>query len=126
MSTPFWIFDPSVFLENGNWYKVIPLSGMTSNEALNSVSLLVFYASVIAFLFTFNALFILIGIVLLGAIVLYYYYLDSQKPQRIQREGYSDISIGDTEAFMKHAYGDLKSCKENSEYCGFHTDTRRR
>lgn len=127
MSDPFWIFDPSVFLEDGNWYKIIPMKGMSTVEALNSLSLLVALASILAFLFTFNVTFIFIGIILLGAIVLYYYYLDSKEPLKIRYENYKPIeslSYPNTSEFVKHVYGNMKSCKENPEHCGFHSDTR--
>lgn len=126
MGDVFWINDPSILFEDGNWYKIIPMQGMTTNEVLNSLTLLVFYLTVIALVFTRSVTLLLLGIVAILAIIGYYYYQKPKlerfrnKPVRWEQQR-TDRSVSlehpDTIGFAEWVYRPPVSCKENPLMC---------
>lgn len=63
----FWLNDPSVLLRNGNYYKIVPNSNMSTNQFLNAITLIFVYLAILYILFTtdYGYIYVIIIIVIL-------------------------------------------------------------
>lgn len=69
----FWLEDFGVLVENGNFYKVIPLSSMTGVEKLNALSRLFIYLTIICLIIGCDSqTTMILGIMVLVIIILYF------------------------------------------------------
>lgn len=147
----FWIYDPTVLFRNGNWYRVIPTSDMTSIQKLNSLSLLFIYLTLICLLIIPGD-YAYIPFIIIFLIVFYYFinYTTPTVPTRPDQEYFvpnndydydydngfdcetdSDNDIVSPEpviqnnlSFAKYLYDLPETCKENSANCLRYEDMR--
>jgi hypothetical protein len=68
----FWIYDPAVLFQNGNWNKVIPQKSMTREERYNTYTRLIIYLTIIGFIIFTRKDIIYLGIILLLIIIVLY------------------------------------------------------
>ena len=68
----FWIYEPKVLIENGNWYKIIPNETMSLSQKMNSLTLFIVYITILFFIFTKDPRFIFFGFVILFIIIIKY------------------------------------------------------
>lgn len=73
----FWIFDPAALFRNGNYYRIIPSSKMTTAQVFNSLTLLVVYVSILYILFTRQWACVLVPIIAVIAIIALYFLMES-------------------------------------------------
>ncbi|CAH6420418.1 Hypothetical protein MVR_LOCUS125 [uncultured virus] len=73
----FWIYDPAALFRNGNYYRIIPSSKMTTAQVFNSLTLLVVYVSIIYILFTRKWTCVLVPIIAVIAIIALYFLMES-------------------------------------------------
>lgn len=90
---PFWIYNPAVLVQNGNWYRIFPTPSMSWTEKLNAMTRLFILLTILFLFVSFGlALLPILGIV---ALIVYYFWSINQRalPARpIVRETFSHIS----------------------------------
>ena len=89
MTTPFWFNDPSILLNKDNMLQLWPTQNMSFEAKLNAISRVVVLLSVLGFLFTRKAHFLIIGAITL-AIIFSLYKLRKQNivSSLVKKEGF--------------------------------------
>jgi len=100
-STNFWTKTPNVLLTN--WWQVFPDSTMTTDEKLNAITRLIIFLVAITYLFTQRTRIIAVGILTLGAVVVYYYVETKRTVEQFTQE--MDARVRDYEANLLSADG---------------------
>ena len=82
MSTPsndiFWIDNPVVLIDKNNWYKIIPVPNMTTNEILNAITRFCIVVIILLLIFYNNTRIILILVLVIVIVVIYYLVLTNR------------------------------------------------
>lgn len=89
MTTPFWFNDPTILLNKDNILQLWPTENMSFEAKLNAISRVVVLLSVLGFLFTRKAHFLIIGAITL-AIIFSLYKLRKQNivSSLVKKEGF--------------------------------------
>jgi len=89
MTTPFWFNDPTILLNKDNMLQLWPTQNMSFEAKLNAISRVVVLLSVLGFLFTRKAHFLIIGAITL-AIIFSLYKLRKQNivSSLVKKEGF--------------------------------------
>jgi len=89
MTTPFWFNDPTILLNKDNMLQLWPTQNMSFEAKLNAISRVVVVLSVLGFLFTRKAHFLIIGAITL-AIIFSLYKLRKQNivSSLVKKEGF--------------------------------------
>lgn len=69
----FWLQDPMVLIKNNNYYRIVPTSGMTSNQIYNSLTRLCLLIIILYAIFSKNRKYIYIPIIAIIVIIILYY-----------------------------------------------------
>lgn len=131
----FWLTDPCIFFKDGNYYKIIPNCKMTTNEILNSMTLLLFYLIIICLLLKINTKIIFILIILIILIIVYYFLFINNNNKIENHVNIDHIPLIKTQkinpnikkdniSFAKWLYDSPQTCKENSSMCLPYQDIR--
>lgn len=75
-TTKFWLEDPKVFLQNGNYYKIIPSCQMSKNEVLNALTLFLIYLGILSIVLTCSTKYLYLALIGIIIIILIYYLQD--------------------------------------------------
>jgi hypothetical protein len=80
-NTVFWLEDPTVYLKNKNYLKILPDYDMTRIEQLNAINLLAFYILVILFVLRLSnriTTFIFVGLIAITIILYFLKYYNTE------------------------------------------------
>jgi hypothetical protein len=93
MTIPFWSNDPSILFDKNEFMKIWPISNMSFEEKLNSISRMVILVSILGFLITININFLLICIITLSLIWLVYKIRKTQMVKSLQENFTHKINV---------------------------------
>jgi hypothetical protein len=83
-SPEFWTKNPNVLLTS--WWQVFPDTTMTTNERLNAITRMTIILIVVSYLLTMRTRILAIGLLTLGAIVVYYYVETKRTVEQFTQE----------------------------------------
>nr|WBF70851.1 hypothetical protein [Megavirus caiporensis] len=75
----FWIYDPMILFNDGNWYKIIPTSNMTQIEALNAMTRLFLYLLILSALLSLVVNYAYALIIAIVVIIIIYFITANTK-----------------------------------------------
>ena len=68
----FWIYDPSVILDNNKYWQIIPTKNMKLTEQLNTISRFLIYLIILLIFFKRDSVLLLLAIVAIIIIIIYH------------------------------------------------------
>jgi Ca2+/Na+ antiporter len=96
----FWSEDPNILFKSEYLFEFFPIESMTYEQKMNSISRLIIFLTIIAFIFTRNIRLLLIATIILASIFLLYTY---QKKEEIKKENLSNSEEDEIEPFGNRA-----------------------
>lgn len=113
----FWIYDPLVLFKNGNFYRFFPTKGMTLNQVLNSLTLLMIIIFVILLLFVSDYRYALIPLIIIVILVFIYFIEQSRRRKRFENfdQSRDDADDDNEDEAECRLIPDLAEC--NAEEC---------
>jgi hypothetical protein len=93
-ASDFWTKTPNVLLTS--WWQVFPDSTMTTDEKLNAITRLILFLVVLTYLLTQRTRIIAVGLLTIGAIVVYYYVETKRTVEQFTQQ--MDARVRDYEA----------------------------
>lgn len=83
----FWINDPAVLYQNGNFYKIIPISSMSTVQQLNALTRLFIYLLIIFLIIPATRKYYYLPIIAILVVIIYYYVWKNS----LHKQGFDNI-----------------------------------